>query len=189
MARGFLERYINCVIACILALSVLGIGCSASTSASDKTLSQKEVDGVKIIKTTDAGDDVVTDNNDNQFTVKQEEVAIHIYCPNYKTETTDILPVMEIDGSYATDLELNEHELMLDVKDSGTGNTMNFWMSYTYDSNDDVLSWKNVLEDLGTSTSDTPSEDVKNYIESDNMKSLCNELITTVKAYQQLKDN
>lgn len=187
--RRFLERYINCVIVCILALSVFGGGCSVSTSASDKTSSSEEMDGVKILKTTDAGDDVVTDNNGNQFTVKQEEGSIHVYCLNYKTETTELLPVMEIDGLYATDLEMNEHEFMLDVKGNGAGNTIDFWMSYTYDSNGDVLSWKNVLEDLGTSTGETPSEDVKNYLESDNMKLLCNELITTVKTYQQLKDN
>lgn len=189
MARWFLGRYINCLIACLLALSVFGGGCLASTSASDKTSSQKEVDGVKIIKTTDAGDDVVTDNNGNQFTVKQEEIVIHIYCPNYKTETTDLLPLMEIDGSYATDFELNEYEFMLDIKDSGTGNTIDFWMPYTYDSKDDVLTWTNVREDLGTSISDNLNEDVKNYLESDNMKSLSNELIATVKVYQQLKDN
>ena len=78
---------------------------------------------------------------------------------------------------------------MLDIKDSGTGNTIDFWMSYTYDSKDDVLTWTNVREDLGTSISDNLNEDVKNYLESDNMKSLCNELIATAKAYQQLKNN
>lgn len=189
MVLRFLERYINCWIVFVLALSFFAGGCSVSTSAADKTSSQKEINGVKIIKTTDSGDDVVTDNNGNQFTVKQEEESIHIYCLNYKTETTELLPVMEIDGSYATDLEMNEHEFTLDVKDNGAGNKIDFWMFYTYDSNNDILSWNNVKEDLGTNDGDNLDEELKNYIESDNMKSLCNELITTVKAYQQLKDN
>ena len=188
MVRRFLEQYINLTFTCVLVLSSVGFGCTTNPVSAEES-SRKEVDGVKIVQTTDAGDDVVTDNHGNQFTVKQEEGSIEIYCLSYKTETTDLLPVMEIDGLYATDLEMNEHEFMLDVKGSGAGNTIDFWMSYTYDSNDDVLSWKNVLEDLGTSTSDNPGEDVKNYLESDNMKSLCNELITTVKSYQQLKDN
>ena len=185
----------KCFTKCInvLLISILCVGssgCSSDSGSLKESSNIDEVNGVKIVKTTDAGDDVVTDNNGNQFTLKQEEESIHVYCPNYKTETTELLPVMEIDGSYATDLELNEHEFMLDIKDSGTGNTQwNFWMSYTYDSKDDVLTWTNVREDLGTDISDNSDEEVKNYLESDNMKSLCNELIVTVKAYQQLKDN
>ena len=46
-----------------------------------------------------------------------------------------------------------------------------------------------MYNDLGTDISDKPDEDAMNYLESDNMKTLCDELITTVKAYQQLKDN
>ena len=189
MGRQFLERYINCVIVCILALSVWATGCSAAPSASEKASSQKEVNGVKIIQTTDAGDDVVTDNNGNQFTVKRNEGSIEIYCLNYKTETTELLPDMEVDAYYYTDFEISEHDFELTLKNSDTDDESKFWVTYTYDIDDDTLTWKNVYEDLGTGTGNTPGEDVKNYLESDNMKSLCNELITTVKRYQQLKDN
>lgn len=62
-------------------------------------------------------------------------------------------------------------------------------MTYNYDIDDDSFTWKNVYNDLGTDISDMPDEDVMNYLESDNKKTLCDELITTVKAYQQLKDS
>lgn len=74
------------------------------------------MDGVKIIQTTDAGDDVVTDNNDNQFTVKQEEGLIEIYCLSYKTATTDMLPVMEVDADYYTESEISEYDFTVTVK-------------------------------------------------------------------------
>lgn len=178
-------------IAVTMLLLLSGSGCSKESVSSvfENASSRKEVDGVKIIQTTDAGDDVVTDNHGNQFTVKQEEGSIEIYCLNYKTETTDMLPVMEVDADYYTESEISEYDFTVTVKNSGTGNTAKFWMTYNYDIDDDSFAWKNVYNDLGTDISDKPDEDAMNYLESDNMKTLCDELITTVKAYQQLKDN
>lgn len=190
MEHRLQERFVKAGLGLFL---IVGAGCSANTVSS-----VEEINGVKIVKTTDRGDDVVEDARGNQytFTVENDDL-ISFYVRDYKTESTDLFPVKnEIDGNLSDQLDENGEatgsiltvSLSSSTAEDTDGTDSAFFLELVYYSvEDETVSF--YTENLEDRVDENIDPEVRNFLETDEVIPLCKELNEVVQAYRQLKND
>lgn len=194
MVRRFQERFIKLLPIFL----IFSIGCSAGNTVSSSIKESdssdlsviEEIDGIKIIQTTDNGDDVVEDAKGNHITFRVEDFEIHFSVMNYKTNVTDLFPAKsELSGRCAMNSS-DEESMDLVVsssyaKDTEGSNTANLYEFITYSIANETATVQ--TEGLEGRLSENINPDVQSFFETDEVIPLCKELHEVVQAYRQLR--
>ena len=182
----FQEHYTKHCLVSLFCLFLLFTGCTRQENPSSPSDSE-----VRIVKTTDNGDDVIQEEHGNQLTVRTKDSIIQFYTTDYHTDATELLPFKnEISADYCTDPQLSSVSFNVSIVFQSAPDTEGTDTAYLNQICYFDQGHRFSMQEEGKSEriNSNLRQDLTDYFETDQCSSLCEELFETVQEYMKLKN-